>query len=59
MEYARAIHIAKVLIEDMLEEDKESCLITLRTSCDFTKNDCEFFGIDYEELKSAGVKESV
>ena len=47
----RLSEIATQSIWGLIEDDKEQALIFLRDEVELTKEECEYFGVDYDEMQ--------
>lgn len=47
----RLSEIATKCIDGLREDDEESALVYLRDEVELTEEECEYFGVDYEEMQ--------
>lgn len=47
----RLSEIATKCIDGLLEDDEEQALIYLRDEVELTEEECEYFGVDYDEMQ--------
>jgi hypothetical protein len=47
----RFSEIASKCIDGLLEDDEEQALIYLRDEVELTEEECQYFGVDYDEMQ--------